>query len=274
MRGIVNIAAVLCAVFILIVAAAWLGQRRLLYFPDKRRIAPADVGLPAVTEHEIVAPDGTFTIAWWARAGVGQPTIVYFHGNAAGLAAREPRVRRVAAEGWGMFMMTYRGFSGAPGSPTETDNVADAIRALDWLEARGVARRDVVLYGESLGTGVATQVAVARPGIRGLVLDAPYTSAVDVGKRRYPFLPVEWGMRDRYETKRYIARVGAPLLVLHGARDAVIPVEMGREVARLAREPKRYVEFANGAHLDLYINGNDGFTHLKDWIEALPVVAR
>jgi uncharacterized protein len=270
MRAIVNILATLCAVFVLVVVAAWLGQRRLLYFPDTRRIAPGDVGLRKVTEHEIAAPDGTFTIAWWARAAASQPTIVYFHGNAAGLAAREPRVTRVAAEGWGMYMMSYRGFSGAPGSPTEADNVADAIRALDWLEAQGVRRHSVVLYGESLGTGVATQVAVARPGIRGLVLDAPYTSAVDVGKRRYPFLPVEWAMRDRYETKRFIGRVTSPVLILHGARDAVIPVEMGREVARLANEPKRYIEFPNGGHLDLFINGNDGFAQLKAWIEALP----
>lgn len=270
MRTLVNSLLGLCAVFAIVVAAAWLGQRRLLYFPDTRRTQPAEVGLKGVEEHEIRAPDDAFTLAWWGRATSGKPTLVYYHGNAAGLAAREPRITWAMREGWGMFMMSYRGFSGAPGHPTEADNIADALRAFDWLEARGVRRGDMILYGESLGTGVATQVAVARPGVRGLVLDAPYTSAVDVGKRRYPFLPVEWAMRDRYETNRYIARVNTPLLILHGARDAVIPIEMGREISRLAKVPKHLIEYPNGGHLDLFINGNDAFRDLKRWIDDLP----
>lgn len=272
MRSIVNILMGVCVVTAVLLAAAWFGQRRLLYFPDARRIAPAAVGLPTVSEHVLAAPDGATTIAWWARAKPGQPTLVYYHGNAAGLADREPRMTLAMAEGWGMLMMSYRGFSGGKGSPTEVDNVADAVRALDWLEAQGVPRREVILYGESLGSGVATQVAVARPGVRGLVLDAPYTSMVEVGQRHYPYLPVTWALRDRYETRRFIGRVTAPVLILHGARDAVVPVAMGRELMQLANEPKHYIEFPNGGHLDLFIGGNNGFPRLKAWIDALPAV--
>jgi uncharacterized protein len=252
-----------------LVVAAYLGQRRLMYFPDRARTAPAAVGLPTVTEHEIKAPDGAYVIAWHARAQPRQPTLLYFHGNAQSLAARQPRIARAMAEGWGMMMMTYRGFGGSTGSPTEVDTIADAERTLQFLISEGVRISDVILYGESLGTGVATQLAARYPGLRGLVLDAPYTSAVDVGQLRFPFLPVAWGMLDRYETKRFIREVKVPVLILHGARDGIIPVEMGREVARLANEPKRYVEFPNGGHIDLYVNGNDAMTPLKAWIGSL-----
>lgn len=266
MRGLVNALLFVTAFSFVLIVAAYLGQRRLMYFPDRARVAPATIGLANVSEHEIRAPDGAYVIAWWARARSGQPTLLYYHGNGGSLVARQPRIERAQAEGWGMFMMSYRGFSGAPGSPSESVNVADALRAFDFLERQGVPRRDIILYGESLGTGVATQVAVARPGIRGLVLDAPYTSAVDIGRLRYPFLPVSLGMKDRYETSRYIADVTAPILILHGVRDEVIPVAMGRTLAAMAKSPARLVEFPNGGHLDLYINGNDALTPLRRWI--------
>jgi uncharacterized protein len=269
MRLLVNTALTCLALFTVVILLAYLGQRRLMYFPDRTRVAPSALGLKAVTEHEISVPGG-FVIAWWAKARPGQPTLVYYHGNGGSLAARQPRIERAQAAGWGMFMMSYRGYSGAPGTPTEAANVADALTALAFVEAAGVARHDIILYGESLGTSIATQVALARPGIRGLILDAPYTSAVEVGQLRYPFLPVSLAMKDRYETRRFIGDVKAPILILHGARDPVIPVGMGRELAKLARAPVDYVEFPNGGHLDLYIGGNDALAPLKRWIERLP----
>jgi uncharacterized protein len=251
-----------------IVLAAYLGQRRLMYFPDRTRTPPSAAGLTGVTEHEIAAPDGAYVVTWWGRAKPGQPTLLYFHGNAAALVARAPRVERAMSEGWGIAMMTYRSFGGSTGTPSEVANVADALRTLDWLETQGVTRRSIILYGESLGTGVATQVAVERPGIAGLILDAPYTSTVAVAKARYPFLPVEWGMLDRYETERHILRVTCPILIFHGRLDSIIPVAMGREIARVAPEPKQYIELPNAGHIDIYINGNDAFTPLKAWVQA------
>jgi fermentation-respiration switch protein FrsA (DUF1100 family) len=259
----------LLAGFGLIVVAAYLGQRRLQYFPDPRRIEPAAAGLHGVREVVIKAPDGAEIVNWWGKARDEQPTLLYFHGNGGSLAERAPRIARSMDEGWGVFMMAYRGYSGSTGSPTEADNVADALRAFDYLIAYGVPASHILLYGESLGTGVAAQVAAARPAA-GLILDAPYTSAVAVGLLRYPFLPIRQGMSDRYETDKVIGRVHMPLLILHGVRDPVIPVAMGREVLRLANEPKMMIEIPNGGHGDLYINGNDGFRPLKAWIAALP----
>jgi hypothetical protein len=258
----------LLAFAVMLVAAAYFAQRRLMYFPDRQRVSPTAAGLQGVEEVVIAAPDGARIVHWWGRAKPGQPTILYFHGNGGGLADRAPRFERFMGQGWGVLMMAYRGFAGSEGSPTEADNVADALRAFDHLAASGVPADCIILYGESLGTGVATQVAAARSAA-GLILDAPYTSTVDVGALRFPFLPVRWAMRDRYETSRHIRNVRMPVLILHGARDPVIPVEMGREVARLANEPKTYVEFPNGGHIDLYINGNDALTPLKRWMDGI-----
>jgi uncharacterized protein len=252
-----------------LVAAAYFGQRRLMYHPNPQRVPPVQAGLLNVSEVVISAPDGARIIHWWGPPQPGQPTILYFHGNAGGLYDRSPRIERFMSEGWGVLMMSYRGFSGSEGSPTEIDNVADAMRAFDHLVAQGSPAGEIILYGESLGTGVATQVAVQRRA-RGLILESPYTSTVDVGARQFPFLPVSRAMHDRYETVHFIGQIGMPLLVLHGLRDRVIPVEMGREVARLASEPKTYVEFPVGGHVDLYIGGNNAMDHVRAWVANLP----
>lgn len=258
----------LVALYAVVAAVAYLGQRRLIYLPDRTRVPPAVVGLPGVEEHVLTEPDGARLIAWWGHAKPGQPTLLYFHGNAGNLADRAARVERFMAEGWGVFMMAYRGYAGSTGSPSEADNVADAKRAFDWLVAAGVPASDIIIYGESLGTGVAAQVAAERKA-RGLILEAPYTSVIDVGLSRYPFLPVRAFLLDPYETTKVLPRIHMPLLVLHGAQDRVIPVAMGREVAHLANEPKQLVIFPNGRHSDLYLNGNNAIDAVRAWIAKL-----
>ena len=170
-------------------------------------------------------------------------------------------------EGWGVYMMAYRGYGGSTGSPSEAANVADARLAYGALVLEGVEPSSIIVYGESLGTGVAARIAAERP-VAGVVLEAPYTSIVDVAAQAYPFLPVRLLLVDRYETTKYLAQIRAPLLVLHGERDGVIPVAMGREVARLANEPKRLVTFPEGRHSDLYLNGNGALAAMRDWIRG------
>jgi uncharacterized protein len=258
----------LCA-YAVILLAAYLGQRRLMYFPDRTRTPPAAMGLANVDERVLDTPDGARVIAWYGKARPGEPTILYFHGNAGSLAARAERVRRFMAEGWGVFMLSYRGYSGGTGSPSEAANVADARLAYDTLVADGVAPTSIVLYGESLGSGVAVRIAAEQPAA-GLILDAPYTSILEVAKSAYFYLPVDTFLKDRYETRNYIGKVRIPLLVLHGERDRVIPVTMGRELARLANEPKRLVILPNAGHSDIYVDGNAGMDAVRDWVRQLP----
>jgi fermentation-respiration switch protein FrsA (DUF1100 family) len=248
--------------------AAYLGQRKLMYFPDRERTQPAEVGLVGVAERVLNTPDGERVIAWYGRARPGRPTLLYFHGNGGSLAIRAPRIARFMDEGWGVYMMTYRGYGGSSGSPSETANVADARLAYHALIKEGVSPESIIVYGESLGSGIAVRIAAELP-VAGVILDAPYTSIVDVAAQAYPFLPVRLFLIDRYETTRYIGGLKAPLLILHGAHDRVVPEAMGRELARLAPEPKRLVVFPNGNHSNLYINGNNAIDAVRVFIGGL-----
>jgi hypothetical protein len=257
----------LCA-YAAVLLAAYFGQRRLMYFPDRTRTPPVAVGLLDVAERTLDAPDGARVMAWYGKARPGEPTLLYFHGNAGSLAARAERVRRFMGEGWGVYMMSYRGYGGGTGSPSETSNIADARLPYDALVSEGVAPASIILYGESLGTGVAARIAAERPAA-GLILDAPYTSIVEIAAQAYPYLPVRYLLKDRYETRSYIGKVRIPLLILHGERDPVIPVTMGRALAKLANEPKRLVTLPNAGHSDIYIDGNRGLDAVRAWIGEL-----
>lgn len=244
----------LLTVYSVVVLAAWLGQRRLMYVPDRQRYAPESVGLPIARERELVAPDGARLAVWHVPPQPGQPIFLYFHGNAGGLATRADRIARYAAKGIGMFMMSYRGYSGSTGSPSEAANVADALLAYDTLIQEGVPASDIFVYGESLGSGVAVQLAADR-AIGGLVMDAPYTSMLDMAVRTYPILPVRPLLADRYESHRHITRLKAPLLVIHGARDTLIPVSMGMALHAVAPGKKEIVILPEGGHSDLDSHG-------------------
>ncbi len=240
----------LAVVYLAILAIAYLAQRRLTYFPNPARAAPAQLGLVGVTEETLTAPDGAKLIAWTAPAPPGRPTLLYFHGNGGSLAGRAMRFQRYLEARFGLVMLSWRGYSGSTGSPSEASNYADARLAYDSLIKRGIKAGDIFLYGESLGSGVATQLATQVP-VAGVILDAPFTSVADVGAGAYPYLPVRLLMSERYDSASRIASINAPLLILHGVRDRVVPMTMGRALYQMAREPKRIVEFPDGGHVDL-----------------------
>jgi uncharacterized protein len=240
--------------YLVICAAAYFGNRMFMYFPDPARIAPAAVGLPGVEEIEFAAGDGTRLVAWYAPAEEGKPTILYFHGNAANAANRTPKIAMMLQDGFGVFYLNNRGYGGSGGSPTEADNVADAIAAYDALAARSVQTKRIVAFGESLGSGQAVRLAAERL-VAAVVLEAAPTSTVDVGRSVYFWLPLSLLIADQYNVERHIGAVTVPLLILHGERDEVIPVEMGRRIHSAANDPKRIELFPNGRHNDLFDHG-------------------
>jgi fermentation-respiration switch protein FrsA (DUF1100 family) len=264
-RTAVAAATAVVVVFALMLLTSIL-QRSLMYQPATERIAPASVGLSQAREEILTTVDGERLVAWFIPAQPGQRTIVYFHGNGGGLAQRADRMGRYAKAGFGMFMMSYRGYSGSTGLPSEPANISDALAAYDHVRAKGVAATDVVLYGESLGTGVATQVAAQRTSA-GLVLDAPYTSIVDIASRRYPFLPVGWVITDRYETIDVIGRVTTPVLIVHGERDRIVPVTMGRAVFAAVTAPKKLITYPEAGHSDHWRYGST--EAVIAWLEGL-----
>lgn len=266
MTLILKLGLVALALYGIVVIGAYYVQRWLMYVPDSRRVDPASAGLVGVEERILKTPDGHALVAWYGRAQPGEPTILYFHGNGGALALRAERMRKYLERGRGMLMMAYRGYGGSTGKPSERANVADAKLAYESLMAGGVAPEDIIVYGESLGSGVAVQVA-AEKRVGGLILDAPYTSTVDVGRLVYPYLPVNSLMTDRYETIRHIAKVEAPLLIIHGEMDEVIPVTMGHAVLAAAPGRKEIATFPLAGHSDHHLHGS--FEAVQDWIDGL-----
>ena len=254
------------ALYALIMSGMYFGQRRFIYAPDPTRTPPAEVGLTDVSERVLQTPDGEKLIAWYGRAKPGQPTLLYFHGNGGALEVRRERIAKYLNRGRGVFMLAYRGYSGSTGSPSEAANVADARLAYDALIKEGVIAADIIIYGESLGTGVAVQLAKEKPAA-GLVLDSPFTSVVDRARQLYPWLPVNLLLSDRYESRRHISEVRMPLFILHGEADVVVPVEMGRQLFALANEPKEIVTLPGAGHGDHWKFGS--FEVINAWIDRL-----
>lgn len=266
MQLVVKIALFLAIAYGVVAVAAFLAQRKLMYFPDRERLSPQSYGLTGVEERLLSTPDGAQLVAWYAKAAPGHPTVLYFHGNAGNLGSRSERVRKYVARGLGVLMLSYRGYGGSSGSPSEANNVADARLAYDTLLKQGLQPQDIIVYGESLGTGVAVQLAAQVP-VAGVVLDAPYTSIVDVAAGAYPYLPVRGFLLDRYETLRYLKDVHAPILILHGEDDAIIPAKMGRAVYEAANGPKEIVTFPEAGHSNHHLFGSN--EEVFRWIDAM-----
>lgn len=249
-----------------LLALMYLFQRSLMYFPDTTRYAPAAAGLPQAAEVTLVSADGERLIAWHVPPRGPKPVVLYFQGNAGASNLRAERFAWLTADGTGLLALSYRGYGGSSGKPTEDGLIRDALAAYDFAAARYPAKR-IVLWGESLGTAIAIALAAERT-VGGVMLDAPFTSAAAIGAAAYPFAPVRWLIKDKFRSDQRIARVSAPLLVLHGERDRVIPIRFGERLFALAREPKRMVRFPNGEHADL--DGHGAPKVVKEFLAELP----
>jgi hypothetical protein len=234
-------------------AALFFAQRNLV-FPilQKVRTTPDAAGFPEAEEHFLTTADGEKVIIWHVPAKPGHAVIIYFPGNGDYLTGLVSRLRDITSDGTGLVALSYRGYAGSSGQPSEQGLSQDAAATYAFAAARYKADQ-IVVWGFSLGTGVAVALAAGHP-VGKLILEAPYTSIVDVAASLYPIVPVRWLMRDRFHSDERIARVSAPLLILHGAHDPVIPITMGERLFALAHEPKQFVRFPEGDHdnLDSY----------------------
>ncbi|MSP51026.1 MAG: alpha/beta hydrolase [Alphaproteobacteria bacterium] len=249
-----KIAAGLFVAYAGVVALAFAFQRGLQYFPDRVQPSPATAGVPEMAVVETRAADGVRLVGWY-RAALGQsPTIVYFHGNGGNIADRAATVRPWLDRGIGVVLFNMRGYGASEGSPSEAGWFADGAAALGFAQAQGVAPERIVLFGESMGSGVAVKVAT-EVDIAALILQAPLTSAVDIAAHHYRFLPVRWLMKDRYESIARIGALRAPLLIVHGEADDIVPVGSGRALLAAAPEPKQGVFIAGAGHNDVPFKG-------------------
>jgi uncharacterized protein len=253
-RGLASLAGVAAAGYLAIVALLYLSQRQLLYLPDHSRPHPGALAGIGVREVTLPTADGLTLLAWYLPSQGKRPVVVYFHGNGGHIGYRADRVERFAREGYGVLMSGYRGYGGNPGVPSEAGLFEDATAALRFVAAQSVPEYRIVLYGESLGTGVAVWAAT-RHAVGAVVLESPYTSIADVAQFHYPFIPAAWLVSDRYDSLSRIGQVRAPILTLHGARDGVIPLSLGERLFAAAPEPKEQWIAPEAGHNDLSRSG-------------------
>ena len=234
-----------------VAAIAWSQQRRLIYFPFATVPSPDTLGLANTTAVSFTTEDG-LPLAGWFVAGRGRPahTVIVFNGNAGNRAFRSPLAQALAHAGLSVLLFDYRGFGENPGSPSEAGLKVDARAARNYVLGRGaVDPAGLVYFGESLGTAVATELAVDHPPAA-LILRSPFTSMTDVGKHHYGYLPVGWLLRDRYTTIDRIARVRAPLLIIAGDADRIVPIELTRRLYGAAPDPKTLLVIRGADHND------------------------
>ena len=239
----------LVAGYLGVAALLYVAQRGLMYFPDPARIAPAALGLPGTEDILLDTADGERVVAWHVPPRNERPVVLYLHGNGGALSHRAGRFRALTDDGTGLVAVDYRGYGGSTGYPTEAGLAIDAETAYAFAAARYPAER-IAIWGESLGTGVAVALAARRPVGR-LVLEAPFTAAVDLAARQYPFLPVHWLMKDQFRSDLRVGKVAAPVLVVHGENDAIVPMTLGERLYGLIRAPRRFVRIAHAGHNDL-----------------------
>lgn len=239
-----------------LVAFLYLMQRHILYCPNTHRPVPASSGMTDMKVITVSTADGLKLAGWYTSpASEGKPVVVIFHGNGGNIGALHIKARPMINKGYGVLLAEYRGYGGNPGSPSEQGLYADARAYLSWLKAQGMSPARIVLYGESLGTGVASRMAAETPGYAAVVLETPYSSMVDLAQRKYFYVPVRLLLKDRYDNIANIKRVNIPVLVIYGDRDNIIPNSEEHAVFDNANEPKSLVVIPGGHHQDLYARG-------------------
>jgi fermentation-respiration switch protein FrsA (DUF1100 family) len=246
-------------------------EKHLIYFPMRaHEVTPAGLGL-AYEELELRAEDGVRLHGWFLPVKGSRLTVLVCHGNAGNVSHRLDRALLMQSHlKVDTLLFDYRGYGSSEGSPDEQGTYRDARAAYRWLVARGQGPERLVLFGESLGSAVALQLALEVEA-RALVLESPFASVPEMARAVYPFLPIWPLVRTRYDNIAKVARLRMPLLVMHGERDEIVPFAQGRRVFDKAPEPKRFFAIPGASHNDTYVVGGEAYWRaLREFLEGLP----
>jgi len=259
-----NIFLLLAGLAVILLFLRW-REPRMLYFPD-RDMLPAPAGVADVW---LTTADGVRIHGWWLPAPQAPVTILFLHGNAGNISHRTEKLEMLRALCVNTLIIDYRGYGQSAGTPNEPGTYADARAACDYLTTTlNREPRTVVVYGESLGAAIAVELATRVP-VGGVILEEPFTSVGDMAQQMFPFLPVRWLVRNKYDTLRKIDRINAPLLIFHSPTDEIIPYRHGQRLFAAAREPKQFVAL-RGGHNDAFLVSADIYrAALRDFLARL-----
>ena len=251
MNYFTTIILVLVSFYVLLLTIVFFFQRSILYHPSVDNYLKDQV-INEPTEIEkvkITTVDNINLVAWFYNKDIKKfKTILFFHGNAGSLENRTYKLNHFKDLNVNFLIIAWRGFSGSEGKPSEVGLYRDAASAIQWLKLKGVTEKNIILYGESLGTGVAIEVAQNKK-YAGIILESPYTSMVNLGKKYYPLFPVRFLLKDKFESFKKIKKISVPLLVMHGKLDRIVPFVMGKKIYELANEPKFFYFQEYGDHM-------------------------
>ena len=212
-------------------------QRDLLYHPTENNY-DGDKLTVNIQEVKIITDDKIDLLAWYHNKDINKfKTILFLHGNAGSLENRIHKINHFEDMNINFLLLSWRGFSGNKGKPTEKGLYQDARSAVKWLVKQGVIEENIIIYGESLGTGITTEIAQNK-NFAGIILETPFTSMVAAGKSKYPIFPIKLLLKDKYESDKKIKNIKSPVLIMHGEEDQIVPFWMGEKMFQMANEPK------------------------------------
>ncbi|MBB4284472.1 alpha/beta hydrolase [Roseospira goensis] len=261
-NAIAGLMGVTVAVYVIVGGWLYLFQERLLFQPGPPPPPPGETALAAMRPLTLTTADGLRVTSWYAPPAVdGGLVVVYFHGNAGNFAGRAVKVGQLLDQGLGVLLVGYRGYNGNPGTPSQAGFRDDGRAALDFLDGAGIGAARRVHYGESIGSGTALPLAVER-GAAAVILEGAFTSIVEMARRQYPIYPAGWLVRHPFDNLAAVRDLAAPLLVMHGAGDDLVPPDMAQRLADAARAAGvpavEAAIFPQGNHVDLFDHGAAG----------------
>ena len=255
----------LILIYFAITVVVYLFQRKLLYHP----FSPQITGKGLIHNFETInfkTSDNFELKGWFHLKNSNKKTILFLHGNAGNLDNRIDKLNFLGNMDINFLIISWRGYSGNPGNPSETGLYKDALGGIEWLNKKGISNDRIILYGESLGTAITTEVA-QNENFAGIILEAPFTSMVDMGQKIYPIFPVKFLLKDKYETKKKINNIKFPILVMHGKKDKIVPFYMGEKIYSLANERKSKYFTENDDHMmEFDVKLNEA---IKDFLKSL-----
>ena len=240
--------------YILLIIVVFFFQRNLLYHPSIDSYIKDQSGLEPteIEKVKITTDDNIDLIGWFYNKDIKKfKTVLFFHGNAGSLENRTYKLNHLKNLNVNYLIIAWRGFSGNKGKPSEKGLYNDAKSAIKWLNKKGIQENSIILYGESLGTGVAVEVAQNRK-YAGVILESPFTSMINMGKKYYPFFPVSFLLKDKFESEKKIDKISVPIFIIHGKVDKIVPYVMGKKMFELANEPKFFHSQEYGDHMVEY----------------------
>ena len=253
-------------IYVLLLAFIFFYQRKLLYHPTENNYLTNEKLIPKIEKVRILTTDNHDLLGWFYNKESSKKIILFFHGNAGQLENRIYKLNHFKNLGMNFLIISWRGFNKSTGNPTESGLYEDAKSAVRWLKSKGVKENDIILYGESLGTAIAIEIGKNK-NFSGIVLESPFTSMIEAGKKYYPYLPVKLLLKDKYESIEKIANIHSPILVMHGMQDNIVPFDMGKKIYDAANSPKSYYFSEYDNHMMDY--NKSLLEALKSFIDSL-----